>query len=120
MPAFFVPKVPEEKHEEVYAALAKACGRAALPLEERIYSIRFRSNGEYWTATVGESMRGTVARTRRIKGRRVEQSVTLSNPSIVLAIFPTVPYLVWHDETSRAWVNPFLAGEPSSVRRFGD
>ena len=118
IPGFFVPLAALEKQEQAYAALAEAAGRAVLPPAERIYSISFRHDSEDWIATVGQPLRGSKIRTSRRRGRRVEQTIPLSNPSLVLAIFPGVPFLVWHDLTSRAWANPFLAGEPRSITRF--
>jgi len=117
-PSFFVPNVALDKHEEAYAALAKAAGRAPLPLGERIFSISFRHDSEDWVATVGRRLRGTKVRSTRSRGQRIERTIPLSNPSVVLAILPGVPFLVWHDDTSRVWVNPFLAGEPRSITRF--
>ncbi|WP_292078042.1 hypothetical protein [Brevundimonas sp. UBA7838] len=117
-PTFFVPLVSEEKHEECYQALAKDAGVAAAPLGKRIYSIKFRHNGEVWTATVGQSLVGTAEKTVRVRGQKVERTLHLSNPAVVMAIYEGYPYIVWHDNRSRTWANPFMAGEPFSVTHF--
>lgn len=117
-PAFFVPKLEPGEFEECYLALAAAANCAAPPLGSRIYSISFSSNGEQWTATVGQQLRGSVVKTSRRRGQRVEHTMHLSNSSTVLAIFPGVPFQVWHDQASRVWANPFLAGQPTSITYF--
>lgn len=117
-PSFFVPKVPPEKQEEIYLELARAIGRAAPTGGARIYSISYTHNGEHWTATVGEQLRGSATKTSRSRGQRVERTLPLSNDSTVLAIFPGVPFQVWHDNVSRTWANPFLTGEPTSITYF--
>ena len=116
--SFFVPQVASDKQEQAYEELARACGCSPAAAGNRIRSITFRSNGETWTATVGGTLRGTVTKTSRVRGQRVERSVPLSNGSTVIAIFAGVPYRVWHDGASGVWSNPFLAGEPSSVVMF--
>jgi hypothetical protein len=91
---------------------------AVLPVDERIYSITFTSNGETWLATVGEELRGSVTRTQKSLGQKVERKALLSNGSTVMAIFAGNPYQVFHDNASRVWANPFLVGSPTSVARF--
>lgn len=118
--SFFVPQVASDKQEQAYEELARACGCSPAAVGNRICSITFRSNGETWTATVGETLRGTVTKTSRVRGQRVERSIPLSNGSTVIAIFAGVPYRVWHDGASGVWSNPFLAGEPSSVMMFAE
>jgi hypothetical protein len=115
---FFIPQIPPEKVEECFADLARAIGRAAPPPGKRIYSITYRHNGETWTATVGERLKGHVIKTSRTRGQRVERTIPLSNPSVVMAIFPGVPFHVWHDGASRTWANPFLTSEPVSITYF--
>ena len=117
---FFVPGVPAKDQEQAYNELALACGCAPAPTGKRIRSITFRSNGETWTATVGEKLSGSATKKSRAGGQRIERAVPLSNGSTVLAIFAGVPFRVWHDGASRVWSNPFLAGEPSSVTMFAD
>ncbi|WP_076070442.1 hypothetical protein [Sphingomonas montana] len=117
-PSFFVAKVAPEKQEECYVELARAIGRAAPTAGSRIYSITFTHNGERWTATVGEQLRGSATRTSRVRGQKVERMVPLSNGSTVMAIFPSVPFHVWHDGASGAWANPFLTSEPTSITYF--
>ena len=118
MPDFFVPFTDPDKYEEAYVELASACGRSALPAGDRIHSITFRHDGVEWVATVGEALRGTETVRRKIRGKRVEQTVPRYDGSTVLAIFPPAPFLVWHDNSSRRWVNPFMAGEPRTVAKF--
>ena len=98
--------------------LAQRAGKAAPDFGDRIYSITYTHNGEVWTATVGQQMKGYAHRTRKIRGQTVHQEVLLHNRSTVLAIFPGVPFFVWHDGTSNTWANPFMAGSPSSVIKF--
>ena len=120
MPEFFVPMCKPEEQEAAYAELARAAGQGIPAIGDRVYSITYSHNGEIWTATVGEQMRGYGYKSRRIRGQRIQQETPLSNRSTVLAIFPGVPYFVWHDGASNTWANPFMAGQPSSVVRFTD
>ena len=120
MPAFFVPEVPAEKQEEVYTALAHRCGCAVPQPKDRVYSIRFRHDGEDWTATVGEELRGTKTVTKGRGRNKIERSVPLSNSSKVVAIFDGVPFFVWHNGASHIWANPFMAGRPYMVTLFSD
>jgi hypothetical protein len=117
-PTFFVPKVSSEKWEECFAGLARAIGQSAPPPGQRIYSIKFTHDGEVWTATVGEHLKGSADRVSRVRGKKVERTVQLSNASTVMAIFPGVPFHVWHDGASPTWANPFLTGEPLSIAYF--
>ena len=127
-PQFFVPTViPEvtpDNQESVYAELARWCGRAVPSPERRVYSITFVHDGERWTATVGESLRGKRTRTTRSRGTRVEREQSVSDPAVVLAIFAGIPYMVVTNHriggrrVGSAWENPFLAGEPESVTYF--
>lgn len=117
-PKFFVPKVPAERQEACYAELAEAIGQHAPEVGSRIYSITYTHNGETWTATVGEKLCGSVVRTRKVRGKKTERIVPLSNASTVIAIYPGVPFHVWHDGASRTWANPFLTGEPISIAYF--
>jgi hypothetical protein len=57
-PTFFVPAATTEMQESVYADFAKLCDSNVSDLERRIYSIVFVHDGEEWTATVGEALRG--------------------------------------------------------------
>ncbi|MDF7774050.1 hypothetical protein P1X14_02225 [Sphingomonas sp. AOB5] len=113
-----MPKVVAEKQEDAYAELARLAGRSVPPLGQRIYSITYTHNMEVWTATVGEQLRGTATKVSRVHGKKVERIVPLSNPSTIMAIFPGVPFHVWHDGMSRTWANPFLTGEPRSITYF--
>jgi len=118
MPSFFVPHIDPEKHEEIYAELAQIAQRAVPLAGSRIYSITFRHNGETWTATVGETLKGTRIHTKGRGRTRIEREVPVRDGSTVMAIFPGVPFMVWHDGASRHWTNPFMAGEPSSITYF--
>ena len=122
-PAFFVPAATPETQESVYADFAKWCGRPAPPLGERIYSIVFMHDGESWHATVGEVMHGTKYSTHKVRGNKVERSQSVSDPALVLAIFPGVPFMVVTNHriagnVGSRWENPFLAGKPEPVTYF--
>ena len=122
-PAFFVPAATDETSESVYSDFAKWCGKPVPPLAERIYSVVFKHNGEVWHATVGEPMRGTKYTTHKVKGQKVDRSQSVSDPALVLAIFPGVPYMVVTNHriagnVGSRWENPFLAGTPESVIHF--
>jgi hypothetical protein len=117
-PTFFVPLVDEAEQEDAYVGMAKVVGAQVPHVGDRIYSITYKHNGEVWTATVGKKLSGTVWRTHKSRGQKIEREHTLSNGATVLAIFAGYPFHVWHDNASRIWSNPFLAGEPTSVVRF--
>ena len=87
-------------------------------MDERLYSISFRHDGEDWIATVGEQLRGTKTLVKRVKGKKIEGVVPLSDGATVVAIFPGTPYRVWLDGSPSAWTNPFYAGNPTVVVRF--
>lgn len=122
---FFLPSVSADKQEEVYSTLAKSVDCPVPSKKTRIYSITFRHDGDEWTATVGETLRGhTIADpSARAKNRRIERQ--LGDSAVVLAIFPGDPYCVFTDRgysagSRSAWENPFMAGRPSSVVYFDD
>jgi len=118
VPAFFIPGVQPEDQEECFRFLAERIHCAPPPIGERIYSISFRHDAEDWIAIVGEQLRGTKAVSRRVKGKKIERVVPVSDGAMVIAIFPGVPYRVWLDGSRSAWENPFLVGNPTSVVRF--
>lgn len=123
IPVFFVSIETKENQEEVYSNFAKLCGRPVPKEGERIYSITYIHNSEEWTATVGEPLRGIRHRTSRSRGRRVEETVQLSDRAIVLAIFPGPPYVVVTNhqivkDVSSTWENPFFVGQPKSILYF--
>lgn len=118
-PPFFIPFVEPEDMEEAYAELARAARCAPLPPGERIYSITFTNRGETWTATVGKQLTGEKIIRKSGRGGATEHIQHLSDRATVLAIFPGIPWMVWRDAVPSAWENPFMAGEPKSVRRFG-
>jgi hypothetical protein len=121
---FFVPFTTSMADAEAaYEQLAKMCHRAPPPKDQRIYSITFSHNGQIWEATVGQRLRGREVKTTKAKGVRREHEISLSDPAVVVAIYPGAPYFVataLEPNTGRsAWENPFMAGQPSSVAYFG-
>lgn len=118
MPAFFVPMVEPVKQEETYAELAQFIGASAHRPGRRIYSLTWRHDNVEWIATVGETLRGT--ETKKIgRGRAATyRDVHRGTSDTVLAIYSGVPYLIAHDNKSRYWNMPILAGEPSRVVMF--
>jgi hypothetical protein len=127
-PPFFVPGANPETQESIYAALAKFCGSTVPVIEQRIYSITYVHDGEEWTATVGEALRGRRHSTTRRRGQRLERTERLSDPAVVLAIFSGSPFMVVTNEripgsvggVGSAWESPFMAGRPKSVTYFGE
>ncbi len=124
-PQFFVPEVTPDNQESVYVEFASWCGRAVPSLERRTYSIIFVHDGEEWTATVGESLRGKRFHTTRSRGMKIERERPVSDLAVVLAIFPGIPYMVVTNHriggnVGSAWENPFLAGEPKSITYFSN
>ena len=122
MSDFFVPHVEAEAMEGAFSELARRCHRPVPPAEERVRRITFVHDGEQWTAVVGQSLRGEKVRVTRGKHGRRERRAPLSDPAIVLAIFPGDPYLVVTDGgacSGSRWANPFMAGIPASVQLFG-
>jgi len=122
-PKFFVPEpAKSDKQEETYAEFARMAGRE-IP-ERRIYSITFVHDGEEWTATVGEQLRGIKRRMTRSKGQRIERTTSISDTAIVLAIFQGTPYIVVTDkgisQKYSKWENPFMAGSPIAVKYFAE
>lgn len=123
MPPFFVPDCDEADWENLYVKLALVAGRAPCDPERRIRAIDFVHDGWTWTAEVGSQLRGTIARERRVRGTTVARSEHKTDPATVLAIFPGTPWIVvtnaWSDrKVVSYWVNPFLAGQPASVKYF--
>jgi len=132
-PAFFVPFAEPDKQEEAYADLAGWCHKDCAPIVtwdrdsvpppgQRVYSIAFTHDGEQWTATVGEQLRGVQIKKSRVRGKQVERRIAKGDAATVLAIFPGECYVVVTNGgiggVVSAWGNPFLAGKPYSVTRF--
>jgi len=122
-PTFFVPAATPDNQESVYSGFAEWCHRPVPKPTERIYSITYIHDGEEWTATVGEALRGVRHRITRSHGKKLEQTIPLSDPAVVLAIFPGVPFMVVTNHhlvgnIGSAWENPFLAGQPKTVIYF--
>lgn len=120
---FFVPLVEPDATEAAYADLARLAGRSALPPERRVAAIRFRHDSDDWVAEVGRNLTGVRVQTKRRKTGKVSVSTPLSDAAVVLAIFPGIPFIVVTDarpltDKGSYWVNPFMAGQPTSVRYF--
>jgi hypothetical protein len=119
-PTFFLPSVPPEDHEKVYADLAQMVGRDVPPHRQRICSITFIHDGVEWTATVGRTMTGISHRTTRSRGKEVTKPTHHSDGATVMAIFMGNPYVVWTDGHQTRWENPFWAGRPTEASFFSD
>lgn len=110
--------VEPEKQEEAYAEIAQFIGAGAHAPGQRIYAMTWMHNGVEWTATVGDTLRGT--ETKKIgRGRAATyQDIPRRTDDTVLAIYSGAPYMIAHDNKSRYWNLPILAGEPSRVVMF--
>jgi len=125
VPLFFVPAATSENQESVYTNFAKWCSRSTPTTGKRIYSIEFGSNGEFWTATVGKTLSGVRHKVTKSRGTKVERIHPVSDPALVLAIFPDAPFMVVTNHNivgsvGSKFANPFLAGEPKSITYFSD
>jgi hypothetical protein len=123
IPQFFIPAATPEIEESVYADFARMCHRSVLERGRRIYSITFVHDGEEWTATVGEALSGKTLANPRSRSKTPFYPRSLSDPAIVLAIFPGVPYVVLTNHrmvgnVGSAWENPFFAGQPKRITLF--
>ena len=123
VPTFFVPAATPETQESVYVGFAEWCKCSLPKLEHRVYSITYIHDGEEWTATVGGHLHGIRRRTSRSRGKTIEGIIRLSDPALVLAIFPGEPFMVVTNHriagnVGSAWENPFFAGQPTSVACF--
>ena len=120
---FFVPFTESESEaESAYSTLAHSCHAALPPLNNRVYSITFKHNGETWVATVGERLAGSKLHVSKSKDVQKQHQVPLSDPAVVVAIFAGNPYFVVTATEPgigrSAWENPFMAGSPSAVVHF--
>jgi hypothetical protein len=120
---FFVPAATDDERERIYGEFAKWCGTVIPDPGKRIYSITYVHDGTEWTAQVGETLRGTYIKRTRSKGHLIERTLRKSDPATVLAIFSGDPYMVVTNGRPLTglvsdWVNPFMAGKPSSVTYF--
>ena len=121
---FFVPMSSPATEERVYASLAAWCKCPIPPLGQRIYSIVFGSEGEEWSATVGQRLR-FVSRgrkwTRRVEGLR---ELWIGDPARVLGIFGDTRYVVVTDHlmggagVDSMVPNPLVVDEPRVVVYF--
>ena len=125
-PLFFVPWAKPDKQEEAYTELAQSAHRPVPEMSERVYSITFEHDGEEWTATVGERLRGHTIGNPSARTWKQRTSRKVDDEAVVLAIFPAVldhePYYVVTNSRltpsiRSAWDNPFMA-RPKSVKRF--
>lgn len=124
MPAFFVPFTTPHEGEAAYEDLARAAGLAAPALEqERVFSMVFISDGEVWSATVGERLYGRRSYQGTFAGKPVARAFEGSDAALVLAIFPGTPYVVVTDGGKAAnaptrWPKVIAAGRPVAIERF--
>jgi hypothetical protein len=122
--AFHVPLPGKKKSdEETYVWLASVAGCPVPKPDRRIDQITFMHDGTLWTATVGQQMTGVRHLRRRRGGRMVDVRETERDNVTVVAIFAGAPYMVCTTafplgNDRSAWVNPFLAGVPQSVKYF--
>lgn len=117
-PKFFIPGVTDIELEEVYAMMAKVAGGPAPEPGRRIYAITFQHDRVRWIARVGEQLSGIETVVKTAKRKRTERTMHHSDGATVTAIFPGHPWIVWTNSVRTQWVNPFMAGEPTSVTYF--
>jgi hypothetical protein len=113
-PDFFVPEVEADRAEDAYIGYARLCEVAPPSPGKRIYSITFEHNGETWTATVGKPLSGVGYTRQRHGSAPTHVARKLSDPAVVLAIFPGVSYQIvtnnWQSSLGE-FANPFFAAE---------
>ena len=120
---FFVPAAQPHEVESVYANFAQSINRPVPSHGRRIAAIRYIHDGVEWTAKVGEQLTGVRTEIKRRKTGKVTVTSHVSDPAMVLAIFGGSIFIVITDaqpltgKWSR-WLNPFYAGQPSSVEYF--
>lgn len=122
-PRFFLPASSSETAEADFANLAAFANRVVPTPSRRVYSITYLHNGVEWTATVGEPLQGIRSAINKGRSSDFSGGTIVSDPAVVLAIFPGDPYLVVTNHgllgnTGSRWENPFMAGRPLSERRF--
>jgi hypothetical protein len=121
--AFFLPRATDdEQAERLYDALAEFAGCEPAPVDRRVHSIAFTSDGARWVAEVGEELHGRRTSQQLRRGEVIERTEQLSSSSRVLAIYPGSPFVVVTDAqpitgAPSEWANPFSV-EPSSVTYF--
>jgi hypothetical protein len=97
-PEFFMPATSHIDQEAAFTHMANGLDRPVPPIGERVYCVSFESDGTLWKATVGERLKGR--KPRIVKGKNVGwEDWWFDDPTLVLAIFPPVPYFVvtWPD-----------------------
>jgi hypothetical protein len=92
IPEFFLPHMSPEGQEAAFAYMADGLRRPVPAISERVYSISFESDGTLWVATVGERLRGRKPRLKN--GKTIGWEEWFNDPTLILAIFPPVPYIV--------------------------
>lgn len=117
-PIFFVPDVPADRQEQVYAHMAANGGGGIPPHADRIYSITFGHDGIEWTATVGHPMRGVQGTTKKVRGEKRWVETPVSDSTVIAAIFPGHPFVIFHTGGRSAWANPFYSSDVKSKTRF--
>lgn len=117
-PAFFIPDIPANEQEARYAELADFGHCPVPPVGERIFSVTFGHDGIEWTATVGRPMRGIKGEMKRVRGQRVWKETPVSDATVIAAIFPGHPFVIFHTGGRSPWQNPFYAGDINSTIRF--
>jgi hypothetical protein len=122
-PLFFIPNLDSNDYEARFAAFAGLARRPVPSASERVYSIVFVHNGEEWTATVGRTLQGLRREPSKKRSQAQQREKHLSDPALVLAIFPGNPFVVVTNHRNpgnvhSAWKNPFLAGSPGAVKHF--
>jgi hypothetical protein len=118
-PEFFIPRFSVDESETGLEGFAQFADRPVPPADRRPYRITLPADGQEWIAEVGRQLRGIqINRTWRGRpGRRLTDSAT------VLVIFPESPWIVVTDAPpiggeSSAFVNPFMAGQPTQTEYF--
>jgi hypothetical protein len=115
MPAFFLPRCSHDSQEGVYARIAETCHREVPPIRRRIYSIVFEHDDIVWTATVGEHLRGR--KSVWVRGKEtVEWNIT--DPALIVAIFPRVPYCVVTYSSGKSHFEPIFYASPIQIELF--
>jgi hypothetical protein len=121
--AFFLPRATDDDQaERLYDALAEFAGCAPAPVDRRVHSIAFTSDGAHWVAEVGQELSGRRTTRQLRRGEVLERTEHLASASRVLAIYPGSPFVVVTDAqpitgTPSEWANPFSC-EPDRVTYF--
>jgi len=119
-PRFFMPGIPPDRQEEVFAHLAARMNRPVPTMDQRVFSIRFTHGCADWSATVGEPLTGIRRAAKRRQGAMNTREIPIEDSAVVLAILPSDPFVVYwmSGEKKSIWENPFLAGKPTEITFF--